>query len=505
MKKISLFVFFLIFLGGQISVVSAAEIEKTCRYSGMDNENKIYEVYIDIYDDGNVESYIKQYADKVESGNGGKGNNEDAQHWDLVEDDYESTGSCPSLVVVNNKLFGYNVYVGNRNADFEGISGIMLYEDNSFVDVIAVCHYQTPKESGLDLDFSVSLRYDGTLVYSPEHGYTPPSMSVPLVYNFNVRTFYDSVYNNGILGTCPTLSLCVDYGTGFHIQDQVYCATTGENGYLLRGDLDNVSDTPEKEDLSQSFCTNRKMSTRTRGDFYFSFGLNANGEKIWSVTSPNGTSSGDTLYNMDITVGNAIFSVDSSLYDVLWDENNSCNTTPLWFRNPYSDQIKYILVDEAPDPSENGTVDNWDGHDTEPDEQDNQGFHSNDLCTGEDCNISLAKFCNDGKVARTFKFIGLMFFVAKILVPAIVIIVGIVDLVKVITSGKEEEMKKHVKNLGIRVIIGVLIFLLPSIINAIYGVASDLVSDGGTSAFDNCEACLMTPNSSACYIEENED
>ena len=135
----------------------------------------------------------------------------------------------------------------------------------------------------------------------------------------------------------------------------------------------------------------------------------------------------------------------------------------------------------------------------------NQDFKPNDLCTGEDCNISLAKFCNDGKVARTFKFIGLMFFVAKILVPAIIIIVGIVDLVKVITSGKEEEMKKHVKNLGVRVIIGVLIFLLPSIINAIYGVASDLVSDGGTSAFDNCEACLMTPNSSACYVEENED
>ena len=139
-----------------------------------------------------------------------------------------------------------------------------------------------------------------------------------------------------------------------------------------------------------------------------------------------------------------------------------------------------------------------------PDDSGNHSFQPNGLCSGEDCNISLAKFCNDGKVARTFKFIGLVFFVAKILVPAVIIAVGIIDLIKVITSGKEEDMKKHVKNIGMRVIIGVLIFLLPTIIDAVYGVASDIVSNGGTSAFDNCEACLMTPTSSDCYVEESE-
>ncbi len=165
-----------------------------------------------------------------------------------------------------------------------------------------------------------------------------------------------------------------------------------------------------------------------------------------------------------------------------------------------------LLTSAVASTGDNANVlDRVNGEKVDVDDPGNQSFQPNGLCSGENCNISLALFCNDGNVARTLKFIGLAFFIAKILVPAIIIVVGIVDLIKVITSGKEEDMKKHAKNIGMRVVIGVLIFLLPSIIDAVYDVASDIVSNGGTSAFDNCEACLMTPNSSACYVEESED
>ena len=388
--------------------------------------------------------------------------------------------------------------------------GILFFWSCSMVsaeeDLLAICHYDAPLQNETTVSFSVSINTDGNLTFDPEHGYTIPNTAMLFVYNIDSENYFNEIYSDGKLSTCPNLSLCVDSGTAYHVQEQNYCATTSTNGYLMSGTLENISGTTEKEDLSKTLCEERKMSIRTRGDISFTFGLDKDGNKIWSIKSVDGTSSGEIPYNMEITVGPAIFAIDESLYDILWQDDN-CSKTPLYLKNLYSDQIKYIVVDEPPDSSENGTVDNWNGFEKVDNTGNDEGFSPNSLCKDEEnCNINLNGFCGEPTVSRVLKFIGLIIFIAKILVPAIIIIMGFVTLFKIITSGKEDEAKKQVKNIIRNIVIGILIFLLPSLINFVFDIADDIISPGETSDFSNCVNCLTDPNnSSKCIIQESDN
>ena len=135
------------------------------------------------------------------------------------------------------------------------------------------------------------------------------------------------------------------------------------------------------------------------------------------------------------------------------------------------------------------------------------GFSPIEVCKDpENCDISLNGFCGEPTVSRVLKFIGLIIFIAKILVPAIIIIMGFVTLFKIMTSGKEDEAKKQVKNIIRNIVIGILIFLLPSLINFVFDIADDIISPGDPSDFANCINCLTDPNdSNKCIIQESDD
>ncbi|MBR1679966.1 MAG: hypothetical protein IJ704_04930 [Bacilli bacterium] len=69
-------------------------------------------------------------------------------------------------------------------------------------------------------------------------------------------------------------------------------------------------------------------------------------------------------------------------------------------------------------------------------------FTPAELCDNGECDISIDSFCDEAPVKQTFRFIGMSIVLLKILVPIILIGMGIVSLVQVILSGKEDEMKK---------------------------------------------------------------
>lgn len=54
-------------------------------------------------------------------------------------------------------------------------------------------------------------------------------------------------------------------------------------------------------------------------------------------------------------------------------------------------------------------------------------------------------------------------------VPIILIVLGTIDLVKAVTQGKEEEIKKGQKILIQRIIAAVIVFLVPLIVSIIMG------------------------------------
>lgn len=79
---------------------------------------------------------------------------------------------------------------------------------------------------------------------------------------------------------------------------------------------------------------------------------------------------------------------------------------------------------------------------------------------------------------------------------------GFVNLFKIITSGKEDEAKKYAKIIVRNVIIGVIIFIAPGLINFVFDLADDVVTPSNKSDFSNCVNCILDPMSDSCVVQD---
>ena len=163
----------------------------------------------------------------------------------------------------------------------------------------------------------------------------------------------------------------------------------------------------------------------------------------------------------------------------------------------FNDTTNKLIRFRNPDYSQNGVGEGGSGS-----QGNQQGFQPGDICEGDECDVRLNNFCGEPTVARTFKFLGLGLFILKILVPAFIIIMGFVNLFKIITSGKEDEAKKYVKIIVRNVIIGVIIFIAPGLINFVFDLADDVVTPSNKSDFSNCVNCILDPMSDRCVVQD---
>lgn len=77
--------------------------------------------------------------------------------------------------------------------------------------------------------------------------------------------------------------------------------------------------------------------------------------------------------------------------------------------------------------------------------------------------------CDTGN-STLLQVIGLVRFILNIIciaVPIIMILMGTIDLFKAVTAGKDDDIKKKQKALITRIIAGVLVFLVPTIVTLI--------------------------------------
>lgn len=99
------------------------------------------------------------------------------------------------------------------------------------------------------------------------------------------------------------------------------------------------------------------------------------------------------------------------------------------------------------------------------------------------------------KSGSLMQIIGYVIFVFKIVVPILIIILASIDLAKSVISGDEKDIKENAMKLLKRLLIGIAIFLLPSIVKVIY---FNLVNDTSGSEFKNdasyCIVCITSPS-----------
>ncbi len=87
-----------------------------------------------------------------------------------------------------------------------------------------------------------------------------------------------------------------------------------------------------------------------------------------------------------------------------------------------------------------------------------------------------------------------------ILVPIMLIVFGMIDLAKALTSSKEDEIKKAQSGLLRKAVVAIIVFLIFALVKFIFGFASaDLDKTEGGGNVWNCVECFISgPNSDNC-------
>lgn len=87
--------------------------------------------------------------------------------------------------------------------------------------------------------------------------------------------------------------------------------------------------------------------------------------------------------------------------------------------------------------------------------------------------------CSQGsEIVQVLAIVRLIMNVICIAVPVVMILLGTFDLFKAVTAGKDDEIKKKQQTLLKRIIAGVLVFLVPTIVS----VLMNLLGAGGNWA-----------------------
>lgn len=104
-------------------------------------------------------------------------------------------------------------------------------------------------------------------------------------------------------------------------------------------------------------------------------------------------------------------------------------------------------------------------------------------------------FCTE--TYEVWHIVGNVLFVFKIVIPLLLMVFGMIDLGKAVVGAKDDEIKKSLKQLMMRAIAAVAIFLVPTIISFLFTIVdsfSEVKSD-----YDVCAACIKSPSSEGCH------
>lgn len=93
----------------------------------------------------------------------------------------------------------------------------------------------------------------------------------------------------------------------------------------------------------------------------------------------------------------------------------------------------------------------------------------------------------------------------QIIIPIILIILGMVDLGKAVTSNDEKQMKEAQKTLIKRVIYALLIFFLIAIVKFVFSMVSDSDAKQGSKGISGCIDCFLNYSSGNCSGNNNND
>ena len=112
-------------------------------------------------------------------------------------------------------------------------------------------------------------------------------------------------------------------------------------------------------------------------------------------------------------------------------------------------------------------------------------------------NVSAAELNFCGRTAPIWQFIGYFLVALKIVIPLIIIVLGVIDFATSVISSDDKAISSAAKGLFKRLIIGVVIFFIPTIVDLVFGFISNFTGDI-MSEIATCEECLLSPTGNTC-------
>ena len=110
--------------------------------------------------------------------------------------------------------------------------------------------------------------------------------------------------------------------------------------------------------------------------------------------------------------------------------------------------------------------------------------------------IEKVSFCSEERVLTVFRIIGYILFALKSIIPLILIILASIDLARGMVLNKDDSNKETLKRLVIRLVLGIIIFLVPLILDYLLTLVDGAVDTA--SEFSHCTTCLLNPTSKKC-------
>lgn len=126
------------------------------------------------------------------------------------------------------------------------------------------------------------------------------------------------------------------------------------------------------------------------------------------------------------------------------------------------------------------------------------GTGSTPTNTEDETEFDANTFCS-GPVEGVFTTLGWIFYFLKILIPIILIVFGSIDFGKAMLANKDDEIKKSAKTLVMRIIAGIIIFFIPTLLNFVVDlIGGDDIYNKNNGTFARCTHCMLEPTDDSC-------
>ena len=108
--------------------------------------------------------------------------------------------------------------------------------------------------------------------------------------------------------------------------------------------------------------------------------------------------------------------------------------------------------------------------------------------------------CDENSIKTVMRLFGYVLLVARVAVPLIIIGLGTFDLAKSVVDKDEKSLGKQVKQLGIRILAGLIVFFIPNLVSLVFSM-SDKLNIIETGQYKTCAECLLKPGN--CAVNDN--